>query len=147
MPSRLWQMLPCQSFFWPWITCENPFDLFSSRAQVPKLIQPWAGQRMLTAQGNLLSQSWGRMEFRGNLRSVCYYGYGSVVGDLKLGVERERTKVSGLPEVESVWEDDIMIGECELNIVLIDAKDIAESRTVQLLEEHIHAGQYLLKKV
>ena len=42
------------------------------------------------------------MEFRGNLRSVCYYGYGSVVGDLKLGVEGKRTKVSGLPEVESV---------------------------------------------
>ena len=87
------------------------------------------------------------MEFQGNLRSVCYYEYGSVISNLKLGVEGERTKVGGLSEVECVREDDIMISEGELNIVLVDAKDIAEARAVQLLEEHIHTGQYLLKKV
>ena len=79
--------------------------------------------------------------------SVCYYEYGSVVNDLKLGVKGERTKVGGLSEVKGVREDDIMISECELNIVLVDAEDIAETRAVQLLEEHIHTGQYLLKKV
>ena len=55
--------------------------------------------------------------------------------------------MGGLSEVECVREDDIMISEGELNIVLVDAKDIAEARAVQLLEEHIHTGEYLLKKV
>jgi len=34
--------------------------------------------------------------------SVWYYEYGSVISDLKLGVESEGTKVGGLPEVESI---------------------------------------------
>ena len=42
------------------------------------------------------------MEFPENLMSVCYYEYGSVVNDLKLGVKGERTKVGGLSEVEGV---------------------------------------------
>lgn len=62
--------------------------------------------------------------------SVCYYEYGSVVNDLKLGVKGERTKVGGLSEVKGVREDDIMISECELNIVFVDGKDIAKTRAV-----------------
>lgn len=72
--------------------------------------------------------------------SVCKYEYGSVVQDLKLGVECKGTKVGGLSKVEGIRQDYIMISECELNIVLVDAEDIAETRAVQLLEEHIHAG-------
>jgi len=56
-----------------------------------------------------------------------------VVADLKLGVESKETVMGGLPEVESIREDDIMISEGELDIVLVDAKDIAKSRAFQLL--------------
>ena len=55
--------------------------------------------------------------------------------------------MGGLPEVESIREDDIMISEGELDIVLVDAKDIAKSRAFQLLQQDIHARQDLLEKV
>ena len=70
------------------------------------------------------------MEFQGNLRSGWGQDYGCVVADLKLGVEAEGAEVGGLAEVEGIREDDIVIGEGELDIVLVDAKDIAQPRTL-----------------
>ena len=87
------------------------------------------------------------MEFPRNLRSECYYEYGSVIGYLKLGIESERTNVSGLSEVKGIREDDIMISKCQLNIVLVNGEDIPESRAVQLAEQQSHARQNLLEKV
>ena len=73
------------------------------------------------------------MEFQANLLSEWDKGYRCVVADLKLGVKTKGAEVGGLPEVEGIREDDIMIGEGELDIVLVDAKDIAESRAFQFL--------------
>ena len=53
-----------------------------------------------------------------------------MVDDLEFGAKGKRTKVGGLPEVDGVGEDYIMIGESELNIVLIDGEDVAKSRRV-----------------
>jgi len=70
-----------------------------------------------------------------------------VVDDLKFSVEGERAEVGGLSKVMGLWEDDIMFGKGELDIVLTDGEDVAEARTLELLQEDLHAGQDLLEKI
>ena len=48
-----------------------------------------------------------------------------MINNFEFGAKGKWTKVGGLSEVDGVGEDYIMIGEGELNVVLIDGEDVA----------------------
>ena len=63
-----------------------------------------------------------------------------MVEDFKFGVEAKGAEMSGLSEVVSFRENDVMFGKGKLHIALTDGEDVTKTRALQLLEEDLHAG-------
>ena len=57
-----------------------------------------------------------------------------MVDDFELGVEDQGAEVGGLSEVEAVGENNVIFGEGQLNIVLVDGKDVAQLGALEFLE-------------
>lgn len=48
--------------------------------------------------------------------------------------------MGGLPEVEGLRKEHVIIGEDELHFVLVDVEDVAQARRFEFLQERGHVG-------
>lgn len=55
--------------------------------------------------------------------------------------------MSRLSKVEGLGEYHMIISEDELNIIFIDAEDIAKARGLKFAQERVHVGEYFFKKI
>lgn len=55
--------------------------------------------------------------------------------------------MGGRAEVKVVGEDDVVIGERELYVVLVDGEDVAQLGSLQLLQQGEHAWSDLLEQM